>query len=39
MLLAILIICAIVFILALIYILGCLLEKHMQSMQRSIKST
>lgn len=34
MLLAILIICAIVFILALIYILGCLLEKHMQSMQK-----
>lgn len=35
MLLAILIICAIVFILApLIYIIGCLLEKHMQSMQK-----
>ena len=34
MLLAILIICAIVFILALLYIIGCLAEKHMQSMQK-----
>lgn len=34
MLLAILIICAIVFILALLYTLGCLAEKHMQSMQK-----
>ena len=31
---ALLIICAIVFILALTYIIGCLLEKHMQSMQK-----
>ena len=34
MLLAILIICAIVFILALLYPLGCLVEKHMLARQK-----
>lgn len=34
MITVLLIICAIVFILALLYILGCLVEKHMLSRQK-----